>query len=59
MNEPAIRLQPGATQLLWAVCHDCRKKHPIHMRPGIQSNELTDWWVKHMGHRIEFRQEDP
>jgi hypothetical protein len=51
-------LKPGE-QLLWAVCHDCRKKHPLKLRPGVQDNELQDWWVKHLGHRIEFRQEDP
>lgn len=46
-------------QLLLAVCHDCKKRHPIELHPGVRDNQLTDWWVKHEGHRIEYRQEDP
>lgn len=57
--EPALRLPERTQQLLWAVCHDCKKKHPILLTSGIQDNQLTDWWVKHEGHRIEYRQEDP
>lgn len=64
MNEPAVRLKPGDAQLLWAVCHTCRRKHPIVVsgpRTGIHDNELSDWLVKHpLGkHLVEFRQEDP
>lgn len=54
-----IELPQGTEQLLWAICHDCRKKHPIRLSPGRKSDEMSDWWVKHEGHRVEFRQEDP
>lgn len=51
-------LRPGS-QLLWARCDDCLKEHPIELRPGIQDQQLNDWWVKHEGHRVQFLREDP
>lgn len=51
-------LPPGA-QLLWALCHDCKKKHPIRLRRGVQDGQLSDWWVKHQGHAVEFLREAP
>lgn len=62
MNEPSLRLPPGAKQLLWAVCHTCRKRHPIWTTPGVRDDQVSDWLQKHPlheGHRVEFRQEDP
>lgn len=62
MNEPSLRLPPGAKQLLWAVCHTCKRRHPIWTMPGVKDDQVSDWLQKHPlheGHRVEFRQEDP
>lgn len=62
MND-TIRLPScGVPQLLWGICHTCRKRHPIHLYPGVRDNQLSDWYLKHNpaeGHLCEIRQEDP
>lgn len=43
--------------MLFALCHDCRKKHRIvpDLVRGFAPDAFTDWREKHRGHRIEFR----
>lgn len=48
----------ATAQVLWGVCHDCKLWHPIELVPGrAVDNALNDWWTKHEGHGIEFRNE--
>jgi hypothetical protein len=39
---------------LVAVCHDCRRQHEIRASPLSWLGAMSDWEVKHRGHRIEF-----
>lgn len=37
-----------------AVCHDCRRRHEIRESPATWLARLSEWEVKHRGHRTEF-----
>lgn len=37
-----------------AVCHDCKHRHKIDVRPDVFGQAAFDWQHKHFGHRIEF-----
>jgi hypothetical protein len=46
---------PQPTIVLHGVCHDCRKRHEYRCSPDRFLHAMSEWEVKHRGHRIEFR----
>lgn len=48
-------MRSAATIHLHAVCHDCRRHHAVDATPATWLARLSEWEVKHRGHRIEFR----
>lgn len=44
----------------WAICRDCRLKHPIRAQTyGQVRDAWSDWREKHRGHRIRLRRQLP
>ena len=40
---------------LRAVCYDCQQRHDIQAVPTTWLDRMSEWEVKHRGHRIEFQ----
>lgn len=49
----ATHSQP--TIVLVGVCYDCKKRHEYQCTPARFPHAMSEWEVKHRGHRIEFR----
>lgn len=47
-------LMKAATVHLMAACHDCQRRHEIRASAAAWLVRMSDWAVKHAGHRIEF-----
>lgn len=48
-------LAPQPTIVLVGICYDCRKRHEYRCTPERFPHAMSEWEVKHRGHRIEFR----
>lgn len=51
----AAVLSPQPEICLVGLCFDCRKRHEFRATPATWLARMSEWEVKHRGHRIEFR----
>lgn len=49
-----VGISPQPAIHLIAVCFDCKQRHQIISNPAEWLNCMSEWEVKHRGHRMEF-----
>ena len=55
MGTAVNALATAAEIHLVALCLDCRRRHPIVANPATWLARMSEWEIKHRGHRMEFR----